>query len=105
MKYAIVESGGKQYKAAEGDVIQVDLLDVEAGSKVKLDQVLLLTNDDSVTVGTPRVKNAFVNTTVVDHIKGPKVVIFNYRPKKRYRVKTGHRQMFTLLKVDSIELE
>jgi large subunit ribosomal protein L21 len=105
MKYAIVESGGKQYKAVEGDTIQVDLLEVEPGTAVKLDKVVLVVNDGEVMVGTPYVKGALVNATLADHIKGPKLIIFNYRPKKRYRVKTGHRQVYTLLKIESIEME
>lgn len=103
MRYAIVESGGKQYKAVEGDVIQVDRLPVETGEKVTLDTVLLMVDGDQIQVGTPSVNGVSVNATVVDQIKGPKLVIFNYRPKKRYRVKTGHRQNYTLLKVDLIK--
>jgi large subunit ribosomal protein L21 len=105
MKYAIVESGGKQYKAVEGSTIEVDLLDVEAGASVELDQVLLLVEDEKVSVGTPVVKGAKVTTTVVDHVKGPKVTIFKYSPKKRIRVKTGHRQQYTQLKIESIKVE
>jgi len=92
MKYAIVESGGKQYKAVEGATIDVDLLEVESGATVNLDNVLLLVEDETVTVGTPSIQGAAVSTTVVDHVKGPKLVIFKYSPKKRIRVKTGHRQ-------------
>jgi large subunit ribosomal protein L21 len=103
MKYAIVESGGKQYKAVEGDVIQVDRLQMEPGEQLTLDAVLLMVDGDQILVGTPSVKGASVDATVVDHIKGPKVIIFNYRPKKHFRVKTGHRQNYTLLKVDSIK--
>jgi large subunit ribosomal protein L21 len=103
MKYAIVESGGKQYKAVEGDVIQVDRLQLEAGDQLTLDAVLLMVDGDQIQVGTPNVEGASVSTTVVNHIKGPKVIIFNYRPKKHFRVKTGHRQNYTLLKVDSIK--
>jgi len=105
MKYAIVESGGKQYKAVEGSTIEVDLLDVEAGASVELDQVLLLVEDEKVSVGTPVVKGAKGTTTVVDHVKGPKVTIFKYSPKKRIRVKTGHRQQYTQLKIESIKVE
>ncbi|NMC83660.1 MAG: 50S ribosomal protein L21 [Anaerolineaceae bacterium] len=105
MKYAIVESGGKQYKAVEGSTIEVDLLDVEAGASVELDQVLLLVEDEKVSVGTPVVKGTKVTTTVVDHVKGPKVTIFKYSPKKRIRVKTGHRQQYTQLKIESIKVE
>jgi large subunit ribosomal protein L21 len=105
MKYAIIESGGKQYKAVEGSTIEVDLLSSEAGEQVVLNSVLLLVDGENVAIGTPAVKGARVEATIVDHIKGPKLVIFKYRPKKRIRVKTGHRQLYTRLKVDSILVE
>ena len=105
MKYAIVESGGKQYKAVEGATIEVDLLDVEVGASVDLDKVLLLVEDEKVTIGTPAIKGAVISTKVVDHIKGPKVTIFKYSPKKRIRVKTGHRQQYTQLQIESIKVE
>jgi large subunit ribosomal protein L21 len=105
MKYAIIESGGKQYKAVEGSTIEVDLLSSEAGAQVVLNSVLLLVDGENVAIGTPAVKGARVEATIVDHIKGPKLVIFKYRPKKRIRVKTGHRQLYTRLKVDSIVVE
>ena len=104
MKYAIVESGGKQYKAVEGSDIVVDrLIDAEPGSKVNLEEVLLFVNDDAVSVGAPYVKGAAVEGTVVGEEKGPKIVVFKYRPKKHYRVKTGHRQVYTRIKIDSIK--
>ena len=105
MKYAIVESGGKQYKAVEGAMIDVDLLKVDPGAAVNLDNVLLLVEDEAVTIGTPSIKGAAVSTTVVDHVKGPKLLIFKYSPKKRIRVKTGHRQQYTRLKIESIKME
>ena len=105
MKYAIVESGGKQYKAVEGATIEVDLLTAEAGQQVVLDKVLLLVDGDLISVGTPAVKGAQVTAKVVDHIKGPKLIVFKYSPKKRIRVKTGHRQQYTLLKIETIEVE
>jgi large subunit ribosomal protein L21 len=105
MKYAIVENGGKQYKAVEGNTIQVDRLSVDIGEELALDKVLLFVNDDKVSVGTPLVKKAKVNATVVDHIKGPKIIVFKYRPRNRYRVKTGHRQPYTRLMINSIEME
>lgn len=105
MKYAIVESGGKQYRAVEGTTIEVDLLVAEAGQQVNLDKVLLLVDGEQISVGTPSVSGARVTASVVDHVKGPKVVIFKYRPKKRIRVKTGHRQQYTLLKIENIGLE
>ncbi len=102
MKYAIVESGGKQFKAVEGSMIEVDRLAMAPGSSVRLEQVLLLVDEGSVTVGKPLIKDTPVWTTVIEHFKGPKVVIFNYRPKKRIRVKTGHRQNYTRLLVEQI---
>ena len=87
MKYAIVESGGKQYRAVEGGTIEVDRLPVEAGASVKLEQILLIADGDNVTVGTPIVKDFPVWTTVLEHFKGEKVTIFNYSPKKRIQRK------------------
>ena len=105
MKYAIVESGGKQYRAVEGSAIEVDLLPVEAGKEFTLNQVLLLVDGEKVTVGTPAVKGALVKATVENHFKGPKLVIFKYQAKKRVRVKTGHRQPYTRLMINKIEVE
>jgi large subunit ribosomal protein L21 len=102
MKYAIVESGGKQYRAVEGATLEVDRLPVEAGENVKLEQTLLLADGESITVGTPLVVDSPVWTTVIEHFKGEKVTIFNYSPKKRIRVKTGHRQNYTRLRVEQI---
>ncbi len=102
MKFAIVESGGKQYKAVEGGIIEVDRLPVEPGSNIKLEQVLLLADGETVTVGTPIVKDSPVWATVQEHFKGEKVTIFNYSPKKRIRVKTGHRQNYTRLLIQQI---
>lgn len=105
MKYAIVECGGKQFKAVEGSTIDVDLLAEDAGNEVSLDQVLLVVDGDSILVGTPLVKNASVKASVVDMVKGPKLIVFKYRPKKRIRVKTGHRQHYTRLMIESITVE
>lgn len=105
MKYAIVESGGKQYRAVEGSTIEVDLLPVEAGKEYLLNQVLLLVDGETISVGTPAVKGALVKASVVDHFKGPKLIIFKYQAKKRVRVKTGHRQPYTRLMINKIEVE
>jgi large subunit ribosomal protein L21 len=106
MKYAIVESGGKQYKAVEGSTLDVDLMiDAELGAQVILDYVLLLVEDEKYTVGSPAIKGAQIITKVADHVKGPKLVIFKYQPKKRIRVKTGHRQYYTRLLIESIKVE
>ena len=105
MKYAIIESGGKQYKAVEGGIIEVDLLPVEAGQSVELEMVLLVADGEKVEVGTPVVAGARVLATSMGQVKADKLVVFKYRPKKRIRVKTGHRQQYTRLKVESIEME
>jgi large subunit ribosomal protein L21 len=105
MKYAIVESGGKQYKAVEGGTIEVDLLPVEEAQAYELKDVLLVVDEEKILVGKPVVAGAVVKTTVVGDTKGPKIVVFRYRPKKRVRVKTGHRQQYTRLKVESITVE
>ncbi len=102
MKYAIVESGGKQYKAVEGSTIEVDRLALEVGSKVDLNEVLLISDDENITVGTPLVDGAKVTATVVSEVKGPKVIVFKYKSRQRYRVKTGHRQKYTRLMIDEI---
>ncbi len=103
MLYAIFESGGKQFKAVEGSYVEVDHLPTEEGKKVSFDKVLLLVNDKDIQVGTPVVKGVSIDATVISHFKGKKVFIFNYRPKKRYRVKIGHRQQYTRLMVNSID--
>lgn len=105
MKFVIVEQGGKQYRAAEGGTIEVDRLPNEVGETLTLEDVLLSVNDDDVIIGTPLVKGAKVQATVLDHFKGRKILVFKYRPKQRYRVKKGHRQQYTRLQIESIELE
>lgn len=102
MRFAIVESGGKQYRAVEGRSIEVDRLPVEAGKKFDFDRVLLMVDGDEVMVGTPTVSGIEVKVTVLDHIRGPKIDRFKYRPKKRIRVRGGHRQHYTMLMVDFI---
>ncbi len=99
MKYAIVESGGKQYKAVEGGFIDVDRLPANPGDSIELDSVLLVADGEEIAIGTPTVEGAKVKATVVEHVKGPKLIVFKYRPKKRYRVKTGHRQQYTRLQI------
>ena len=102
MRFAIVESGGKQYRVIEGRTVDVDRLPVEAGNNFELERILLLSDGDDVLVGTPLVSDILVKVTVVDHVKGPKIDRFKYRPKKRIRVRGGHRQQFTRLMVDFI---
>ena len=102
MKFAIVESGGKQYRAVEGTTIDVDRLAHEVGKSFDFERVLLMADGDAVSVGTPTVGGIIVSATVVDHIKGPKVLSFKYRPKKRIRVRGGNRAHYTRLMIDFI---
>jgi large subunit ribosomal protein L21 len=102
MRFAIIESGGKQYRAVEGRTIEVDRLPVDAGKKFDFERVLLMSDGDDVLVGTPTIGDILVKVTVVDHTKGPKLDRFTYRPKKRIRVRGGHRQQYTRLMVDFI---
>jgi len=100
--YAVVETGGKQYKVAVGDTVDVERMPVSAGETVELDRVLLVADGDRVMVGQPLVEGARVRATVLDEVKGKKVIVFKYRPKVRYRRKTGHRQRYTRLRIDEI---
>lgn len=102
MKFAIVESGGKQYRAVEGVTIDVDRLAHEVGKSFNFERVLLMADGDAVSVGTPTVGGIVVSATVVDHIKGPKVLSFKYRPKKRIRVRGGNRAHYTRLMIEFI---
>ena len=104
MVYAIIEDGGKQYKAELGSTIEVDYFSADVGDQLDLPKVLLIRENDQVTVGKPHIEGAVVQATVVAQVKGPKIIVFKYRPRKRYRVKTGHRQKYTRLQIDSIEI-
>ena len=97
--YAIIETGGKQYKVQEGDVITVELLHAEAGETVNIDKVLLVNKDGNLTVGAPYVAGAKVE----ENGKAPKIVVFKYKAKKNSRRKKGHRQPFTKATVVKIE--
>ncbi len=99
--YAVVEISGKQYRAEKGASLRVDRLEAEAGTGLSIDTVLLLSGE-SVKVGTPYVAGASVRVTVQEEVKGDKIIVFKYKPKKDYRRKAGHRQRYTLLKVEDI---
>lgn len=103
MRYAIIQSGGKQYRAVEGETIEVDRLGIDIGKKIDLKDILLVSDGDKVLIGAPIVSGAKVAATVVDQFKAPKVIIFKYHPRKRYRVKRGHRQRYTRLMIESVE--
>lgn len=102
--YAIIKTGGKQYKVSEGDLVRVEKLAYEVGETVDFDQVLLVSDNGELKVGSPLVKGAKVSATVEDQNKDKKIVVFKYKPKKQYRKKHGHRQPYTLVKIDSINL-
>jgi large subunit ribosomal protein L21 len=105
MKYAIVRSGGRQYRCTEGQAIEVERLPVEAGATHTFGEVLLLANEGEFTVGAPLVSGAAVSATVVGEVKGPKLIAFRYKAKERQRRKRGHRQKYTRLMIDKIEVE
>jgi len=99
--YAVIQTGGKQYKVSQGDVIEVEKLNAEPGAAVAFD-VLLVANDADVNIGKPFVEGIQANAKVIEHGKGPKVIIFKYKPKKNSRKKLGHRQPFTRVEITSI---
>ena len=99
--YAIIETGGKQYKVAEGDVLFIEKLDHEAGDEVRFDKVLAILGDEPK-FGAPVVEGASVDASVVKNGKGKKVVVFKYKPKKGYRLRQGHRQPYTKVEIRKI---
>lgn len=100
--YAVIETGGKQYRVQEGDVISVEKLNVAAEDKIEFEKVLVLNDGQSVKVGAPYVDAVKVFGTVVENGKGEKVIIFKYKAKKDYRKKQGHRQPYTMVRIDSL---
>ncbi|MGE5654133.1 MAG: 50S ribosomal protein L21 [Bacillota bacterium] len=101
--YAIIQTGGKQYRVQQGDVIWVEKLETEVGQTVNFEQVLAVSKDDTLTVGTPVVAGAKVVAKVVEHGKGDKILVFKYKSKSNYRKRYGHRQPYTKLTVEKIE--
>jgi large subunit ribosomal protein L21 len=104
MSYAIFKAAGQQFRASEGDTIQVPKLEGEPGAKVTFDEVLLTSDGDKVSAGQPTVKGASVTAEIVRHAKGQKIYVFKFKRRKTYRRKTGHRQQFTELKVTGLKL-
>lgn len=102
--HAIIETGGKQYKVAEGDTLFIEKLPVEAGEAVTFDKVLAVIDGDNLTVGTPVVEGAKVDASVVKNGKGKKIIVFKYKPKKGYRRKQGHRQPYTKVTIGKISV-
>lgn len=100
--YAIIETGGKQYKIRQGDVLRVEKLDVEAGQSIEITKVLALGSEDGLAVGRPFIDGAKVIIKVLEHGKGDKILVFKYKPKKKYRRMRGHRQPYSKVLVDEI---
>ena len=105
MAYAILKTGGKQYRVRPGDVIDVDKLPVEPGSSIELGDILAVSKDDGIVLGSPVVANASVLANVQDQIKDAKIIVFKYKRKVRYRVKRGHRQPYTRIAITAIMLD
>ena len=103
--YAIVDIAGKQFKVQENDRLFVPRLKADVGEQVTLDRVLLLSDGDDITVGTPAVSGATVTATVLDHVKGDKIVVFKKKRRKGFRVKNGHRQPYTQISIDTFDTD
>lgn len=101
--FAVVKTGGKQYKVAQGDMIQVEKLEAEAGKSIDLTEVLMLCDGDKVTVGTPVVAGAKVTAEVVSHNRSAKLIVFKKKRRQNYRRKNHHRQDYTVLKISAIK--
>jgi large subunit ribosomal protein L21 len=100
--YAVIETGGKQYRVQEGDILDVEKLGVEAGEKVEFDKVLVLSDDNGMKVGTPYIDGAKVEAEVVENGRAKKVIVFKYKPKKDSKKKQGHRQAYTRVEIKSL---
>jgi large subunit ribosomal protein L21 len=101
--YAIVNTGGKQYKIQQGDILRVEKIPGEIGSSVSFDKVLMFSDGDNVSIGRPVLDNVAVKGHIIEQGKAKKIIVFKYKRRKRYRRKQGHRQQYTAIKIDSIE--
>jgi large subunit ribosomal protein L21 len=101
--YAVIETGGKQYKVAVGETVDVECLAANVGDTIELDRVLMIADEGNIRVGQPVLEHARVSVTVAGLVQGPKEIIFKYRAKERYRRKAGHRQTYMRLHIDEIK--
>ena len=101
--YAVVSSGGKQYKVQKGEILRVEKISGDIGVPVSFDKVLMFSDGENVNIGRPVLDNMAVKGHIVEQGKGKKIVVFKYKKRKRYRRKLGHRQQYTEIKIDSIE--
>lgn len=102
--YAILDVNNRQYKVKQGQEIYVDLQQVEVGANLSFNRILLTENDGSITIGTPALDNASISASVIGHVKGDKVIVFKKKRRKGYKVKKGHRQNYTKIRIDSISI-
>ena len=100
--YAVIETGGKQYRVEPGETLVVETLPGNAGDAVKFDRVLLISGDDSVAVGRPAIDGAVVTGQIVEHVLGEKLVVYKFKRRKNYRKRNGHRQPYTAVKIQSV---
>jgi large subunit ribosomal protein L21 len=101
--YAVVSTGGKQYKVQKGETLRIEKIPGEVGGKVTLDKVLLVADGENIRVGRPVIEKAAVQASIVEQDKAKKILVFKYKRRKRYRRKNGHRQPFTAIRIDGIE--
>jgi len=101
--YAIIQTGGKQYKVSPGDEIKVEKIKVEPGEVITIDKVLMVAKDDGIEVGRPYLENTVVRAKILKHGKGKKIIVFKYKRRKNYKRKKGHRQHYSLIKIEAIE--
>lgn len=101
--YAVIETGGKQYRVAEGDTLYVEKLEGDVGDSVSFDRVLLVANGDDVSIGTPTVSGAVVTGQIVGHGRDKKVIVFKFKRRKDYRRRNGHRQAFTAVRINALQ--
>ncbi|MDD3364452.1 MAG: 50S ribosomal protein L21 [Syntrophomonas sp.] len=101
--YAVIQTGGKQYKVAEGEILKVEKLAGEAGDKLTLDQVLMVKDENGIKIGAPLVKDARITVEVIEQGRAKKIVVYKYKKRKNYRRKQGHRQSYTKIKIEKIE--
>ncbi len=101
--YAVVSSGGKQYKVQKGEILRVEKISGDIGVPVSFDKVLMFSDGENVNIGQPVLENVSVNGHIVEQDKAKKIIVFKYKRRKRYRRKQGHRQQYTAIKIDNIE--
>jgi len=100
--YAVIKTGGKQYRVEQGDTLALERLDGDTGAQLTFDEVLLVGNDDATTIGRPLVQGASVKATIIEQGRAKKIIVFKFRRRKNYKRKKGHRQYFTRVRIDAI---